>query len=81
MEFLSMNALLGAVAFFGLGRLSHWLITKAVGLVPALKDADEEAKRQRANVALLRSLRGFHYIGFPVIGFIMGPQLMTRVFG
>ena len=81
MEFLSINAIIGAFVFFGFGVVSHKLITKLVGLVPALKDAEEEAKRQRANVALLSMLRKFHYIGFPVIGFMMGPQMMSKVFG
>ena len=81
MGFLSLNAVLCALAFLVVGVVSHWLITKAVGLVPELNNPDEEQKRQRANVTLLRMLRGFHYVGFPVLGFVMGPQLIPKVFG
>lgn len=81
MELLSLNAVLGALGFLILGIASHWLISRAVYMVPALKNEEEQQKRLRANAALLKMLRGFHYFGFPIIGFVLGPQLIKDVFG
>jgi hypothetical protein len=81
MELLSVNAILGAVGFGFIGVASYWLISKAIGLVPALKNEADQQKRLRANAALLKMLRGFHYFGFPVIGFVLGPQVISKLFG
>lgn len=81
MEMLSVNAVLGAVGFGLIGVASFWLISKAVGLVPALKNEEDQQKRLRANAALLKMLRGFHYFGFPVIGFVLGPDVISNLLG
>jgi len=81
MGLFSANAMIGAVIFGIIGIASHWLISKGVAMVPALKDEEEQQKRLRANAALLNMLRKFHYFGFPIVGFMVGPQLINGVFG